>query len=58
MRYGIASATFASRTAWGVPARDRALAITLGGIDAAGACSARDIRGDVGGSGAVSAAFT
>lgn len=58
VRHRVALATIARRATWAHPARGWALAVTLRGVDAARAFSARDIRGEVGGSGAVSTALS
>lgn len=58
VRHRVAFATVAGWATWARPACGWALAATLRGVDAARAFSARDIRGQVGGSGAVSTALS
>lgn len=58
MRDGITRATVARWAAWVRPTCHWALAIAFGEFDATGACSTRDIRGDVGRSGAICTALT
>lgn len=58
VRHRVAFATVARRATWAHPARGWALAATLRGVDAARAFSARDVRGEIGGSGTVSTALS